>query len=322
MHIRNLPLAALRTFEVAARRLSFKSAADELCVSATTVSNQIRRLERDLGCQLFIRKTRAVVLTDAGRSLSRVLTRSLEDIRAEVTTHVRPPRKSVSLAVGPIFASRWMIPRLDRLLTDLPGIQLELQNSPRITDEKMMTCDIAVDWGTGNWSGLDVHPLLEIRYSPVVSPRMVETLGLPETASDVVRFPIIHQQDRGEWQEWLRLAGCPGVELWDKAVIVDTNVVIQAAVDGQGMALGIFPFCQPDLDAGRLLKPFGIDLSPARSFHLLTRPGARNRREIDEVFRWMIAEAGSDHQGLLPGLATPVAGNLMDKGRTIAGVRR
>ena len=128
MHPRNLPLAALRTFESAARHLSFKQAAEELCVSATTVSNQIRRLEQELGCKLFIRRTRAVVLTDAGRSLSRVLSRSLEDIRLEVETHMRARRKSVSLAVGPIFGSRWMIPRLDRFGEDLPGIDIELRN--------------------------------------------------------------------------------------------------------------------------------------------------------------------------------------------------
>lgn len=294
MHLRNLPLASLRTFEAAARHLSFKFAADELCVSATTVSNQIRRLERDLGCQLFIRKTRAVVLTDAGRSLSRVLTRSLEDIRAEVATHVRSQRGAVSLAVGPIFASRWMIPRLDRLRADLPGIQVELHNSPRITDATMMSCDIAVDWGTGAWSGLDVQPLLRIVYSPVVSPAMAKALGPASAPADVARFPIIHQQDRSEWMEWLRVAGCADIVLNDKATIVDTNVVMQAAVDGVGMALGIFPFCQSDVDAGRLLKPFDIDLRPTRSFHLLTRPGARNRREIDAVAQWMIREAGRE----------------------------
>ena len=99
---RTLPLTALRTFEVAARRLSFKEAADELCVSATTVSNQIRQLEADWKCKLFIRKTRAVVLTDEGRSLSQVVTRAFDDIRAEVEVHMNPGRKSVTLAVGPI----------------------------------------------------------------------------------------------------------------------------------------------------------------------------------------------------------------------------
>ena len=291
MHPRNLPLAALRTFESAARHLSFKQAAEELCVSATTVSNQIRRLEQELGCKLFIRRTRAVVLTDAGRSLSRVLSRSLEDIRLEVETHMRARRKSVSLAVGPIFGSRWMIPRLDRFGEDLPGIDIELRNSPRITDASMMTADIAIDWGMGQWVGLENTPLFEIVYSPVLSPALAERLGMPASPEEVARFPVIHQQDRHEWQEWLKVAGCAGMPLTDKATIVDTNVVIQAAIAGQGMALGIFPFCQSEVDSGRLIKPFDIDLTPTRSFHLLTRPGARQRREIDEVCKWMIKEA-------------------------------
>ena len=291
MHQRNLPLAALRTFESAARHPSFKQAAEELCVSATTVSNQIRRLEQELGCKLFIRRTRAVVLTDAGRSLSRVLSRSLEDIRLEVETHMRARRKSVSLAVGPIFGSRWMIPRLDRFGEDLPGIDIELRNSPRITDASMMTADIAIDWGMGQWVGLENTPLFEIVYSPVLSPALAELLGMPTRPEEVARFPVIHQQDRHEWQEWLKVAGCAGMPLTDKATIVDTNVVIQAAIAGQGMALGIFPFCQSEVDSGRLIKPFDIDLTPTRSFHLLTRPGARQRREIDEVCKWMIKEA-------------------------------
>lgn len=291
MHPRNLPLAALRTFESAARHLSFKQAAEELCVSATTVSNQIRRLEKELGCKLFIRRTRAVVLTDPGRSLSRVLSRSLEDIRLEVETHMRARLKSVSLAVGPIFGSRWMIPRLDRFGEDLPGIDIELRNSPRITDASMMTADISVDWGVGQWVGLENTPLLKIVYSPVLSPSLAERLGMPARPEEVARFPVIHQQDRHEWQEWLKVAGCAGMPLTDKATIVDTNVVIQAAIAGQGMALGIFPFCQSEVDSGRLIKPFDIDLTPTRSFHLLTRPGARQRREIGEVCKWMIKEA-------------------------------
>ncbi len=122
---RKLPLTALRTFEVAARRLSFKDAADELCVSATTVSNQIRELERDWDCKLFIRKTRAVVLTDEGRSLSSVLTTAFGDIRAEIETRGQSSRKTVTLAVGPIFGSRWLVPRLAQFRRDLPNIDLD-----------------------------------------------------------------------------------------------------------------------------------------------------------------------------------------------------
>lgn len=294
MHLRNLHLNALRTFEAAARRLSFKDAADELCVSATTVSNQIRRLERDLGCQLFVRKTRAVVLTDAGRSLATVLSRSLEDIRAEVERHATTRRRHVSLAVGPSFGARWMIPRLDRFRADLPDIAVELRHSPRITDGSMMPADIAVDWGVGDWSGLDAFPLLRIVYAPVLSPALAARLGPFDRPEDIARVPIIHQHDRGEWLEWLRLAGCPDLPLKDHATIIDSNVVLQAVLDGQGAALGILPFWQPYVDAGQLVKPFAIDLSPTRSFHVLTRPGARKTREIDAICRWLEREAASE----------------------------
>ena len=294
MHLRNLHLNALRTFEAAARRLSFKDAADELCVSATTVSNQIRRLERDLGCQLFVRKTRAVVPTDAGRSLAEVLSRSLEDIRAEVERHATTCRQHVSLAVGPSFGARWMIPRLDRFRADLPDIALELRHSPRITDASMMPADIAVDWGVGDWSGLDAFPLLRIVYAPVLSPALAARLGRPETPRDVARFPIIHQHDRSEWLDWLRHAGCAGLPLKDHATIIDSNVVLQAVLDGQGAALGIFPFWQPFVDTGQLVKPFDIDLAPTCAFHVLTRPGARKKREIDEICRWLEREAASE----------------------------
>jgi LysR family glycine cleavage system transcriptional activator len=294
MHLRNLHLNALRTFEAAARRLSFKDAADELCVSATTVSNQIRRLERDLGCQLFVRKTRAVVLTDSGRSLAQVMTRSLEDIRAEVERHVASRRRRVSLAVGPIFGARWMIPRLERFRADHPDIDLELRHSPRITDASMMQADVAIDWGVGEWSGLEAQPLLRILYSPVVSPALAARLGPPEGPEDVARFPVIHQHDRSEWRDWLRRAGYPDLPLQDHATIVDSNVVLQAALDGAGMALGIFPFCQPFIESGQLLKPFAIDHAPSRAFHLLTRPGARHNREIADICGWLERAAQSE----------------------------
>lgn len=313
VHLRHLHLNALRTFEAAARRLSFKDAADELCVSATTVSNQIRRLERDLGCRLFVRRTRAVHLTDAGRSLAGVLTRAFGDIRAEMERHVAPQRRRVSLAVGPIFGSRWMIPRLDRFRADHPDIDLELRHSPRITGASMMQADIAVDWGTGDWAGLETRPLMRIVYSPVVSPGLAARLGPPGEPRDIARYPIIHQHDRGEWQAWLRAAGCPDVALQDKATIVDSNVVLQAALDGQGAVLGIFPFCQPFVDAGQLLRPFAVDLAPTRSFHLLTLPGARRRREIDAICRWMEREARSGQEaGLDPGAGAP---ETVDMGR-------
>ena len=218
---RKLPLTALRTFEVAARRLSFKDAAEELCVSATTVSNQIRELERDWRCKLFIRKTRAVVLTDEGRSLSRVLTKAFDEIRAEVDAYGQSTRKTVTLAVGPIFGTRWLVPRLAQFRRDLPNIDLILQDSPRITDAVMLGAHLAVDWGEGNWSGLQSYHLMDITYAPVLSKALMAERGGLETPKHLANYPIIHQRDRSEWTAWLAQAGYAGLTMKEEIIITD-----------------------------------------------------------------------------------------------------
>lgn len=292
-----LPLTALRTFEVAARRLSFKDAAEELCVSATTVSNQIRELERDWGCKLFIRKTRAVVLTDEGRSLSAVLTRAFGDIRTEIEAHMLSSRKLVTLAVGPIFGARWLIPRLAAFRQSLPHVDLVLRDSPRITDAVMMTTHLAVDWGSGDWSGLQSHRLLDITYAPVLSPGLLARRGGLNHPADLARYPIIHQRDRSEWLAWLAQAGCADLAVSEHLTITDSNTVMHAAIEGQGVCLGIFPFVQSELDAGRLVRPFKQDLKPNRSFYLLAKPGSRRTPEVAAVMRWLIDQAAPGQPG-------------------------
>jgi len=288
-----LPLTALRTFEAAARLQSFKQAAQELNVTPATVSNQIRRLERDWNCLLFVRKTRQLVLTDTGRTLARVVGRAFEDIRREIEARVTQSKKTVTLAVGPIFAARWLIPRLERLRRQHPNIELLLQHGPRITAAANLRTDIAVDWGEGGWSGLDAEPLFEIRYRPVLSPLLAQRLGGIAAPADLARFTILHQHDRSEWRVWLQLAGVDGLELPEESVIDDSNVVVQAALDGQGVALGTFPFLQPEVDSGRLLCPLPITLKPRRSYHLLTRAGAGRAPEVDAVCGWLQNEAAA-----------------------------
>ncbi len=293
-HHGKLPLTALRTFEAAARRLSFKDAADELCVSATTVSNQIRELERDWGCQLFIRKTRAVVLTDAGRSLSKVVGRAFAEIRAEIDLRIAPAAKAVTLAVGPIFGSRWLVPRLSDFQQTHPNIDLIVTHSPRITSVESLSSQIAVDWGTGEWDGLDVTPLFDIDYSPVVSPQLASRHKLKKPA-DLARFPIIHQRDRSEWASWLELANTPDLTPRGDTIVMDSNIAVQAAIDSQGVALGSFPFLDDDVASGRLLRPFSINLRPARYYNLLVAHGARRTPEVDAVCTWIESEARTTH---------------------------
>ncbi len=291
--IRRLPLTALRTFEAAARRLSFKDAADELCVSATTVSNQIRQLERDWGVQLFVRKTRAVVLTDAGRSLAGVIAKAFLEIREEIEAHIHMPAKTVALAVGPIFGARWLIPRLGDFRAQYPKIELILQHGPRITGIETMPTPVAIDWGAGAWNGVDSRLLFRIVYAPIVAPSLIERFGGLGSPADLARYPVIHQHDRGEWQAWLRLAGVAGLKFREETIVTDSNIASQAALDGQAVALGIFPFMQADVDAGRLVRPFAVDLHPDRAYHILTRPNVRKSAEVRAVCEWIEAQAAT-----------------------------
>ncbi len=288
---RRLPLTALRTFEAAARLQSFKDAAQELGVSATTVSNQIRMLERDWRCLLFVRKTRQVVLTETGQALGQVIAQSFDAIAREIDYHITTTRHSTSMAVGAIFGARWLTPRLQKFRKDLPRIALSLRRGRRITSPTDMPAAIVVDWGTGHWHGLEAEPLLSIRYAPVISPTLVASVGGISTPADLSKVSVLHQHDRSEWNAWLALVGADSVRFPDETIIEDSNIAMQAAISGQGVALGSFPFVQDEVDAGRLIKPFEDELTPTRRYYILTRPGALHQPEIKAVCDWLHAEA-------------------------------
>jgi LysR family transcriptional regulator, glycine cleavage system transcriptional activator len=288
---RRLPFSALRTFEVAARLESFKDAAEELGVSATTVSNQIRMLERDWNCLLFVRKTRQVLLTEAGQSLSRVVQQAFESISREIDSRFASSRSAISIAVGAIFGARWLTPRLNAFRRDLPRVELSVQRGRRFTGPTDMPTAIAVDWGSGDWPGLEAQFLFGIRYAPVLSPALAQSVGGIRCHTDLGKMPILHQQERVEWNAWLAMVGARDVRFRDETIIDDSNMTLQAAIDGQGVALGIFPFVQGEVDAGRLLKPFDEELSPTRSYFILTKPGARRRPEIVAVCDWLQEQA-------------------------------
>lgn len=301
---RRLPLTALRTFEAAARHLSFKQAADELCVSATTVSNQIRQLEKDWNCKLFHRHTRAVSLTEKGQSLATVLTSAFTDIRGEIDKNIAPRRQTVTIAVGPIFGSRWLAPRLARFARLHPGIELVVHHGTRINSADQLHTDLAVDWGVGKWRNLHSVRLMEIRYSPIISPELARDSGALTTPADLTDLTIIHQHDRSEWENWFALAGYPEAAPENEMIIVDSNMVQRTVKDGQGVALGVFPFMDPEVKNGQLIKPFDIDLAPDRAFHLLAKQETLANKAVQTVWNWIKSEAHAGAEDGSGGLET------------------
>jgi LysR family transcriptional regulator, glycine cleavage system transcriptional activator len=286
-----LPLNALRTFESAARLLSFKAAADELCVTPQSVSSQIRQLEAEWGVQLFTRKPRQISLTDAGRSLAQVVNRTMNELRREMDTFALRNRKTVTLAVGPIFGARWLLPRMDSFRKLYPNIDLVLHHSPRITSAEQMESMVMIDWGNGDWPGLHAKRLFEVTFMPTLSPALLQRLGGMQEPSDLARYPAVHKWDREEWVSWLRLVGLDALRFAHEVTMRDSNIVLQAALDGHSVIMGTFPLISAEVEAGRLVCPFDIAYHPTRAYHVLTRPGARSTAEIRAVCEWIESEA-------------------------------
>ncbi len=204
---------------------------------------------------------------------------------------MNPAFKTVTLAVGPIFGSRWLVPRLAKFRTAHPRIELVLHESPRITDAAMMTSHLAVDWGTGDWSGPNSQKLLDITYSPIVRADLVDACDGFKEPSDLTRIPLIHQRDKSEWSAWFKLAGVTDFQPVAETTIRDSTLCCRRCLTGRALRLAFFPLSKTMLKTRGLLKPFDIDLIPQRSFYLLSRPSSPRTREVSNVQNWLLDEA-------------------------------
>ena len=292
---RQLPsLSALRAFEAAARYESFKHAAEELHVTPTAVSHQIKLLERELNQQLFVRRVRQVHLTEAGRVLQAGLGEAFDRIAGAAARCRRlKERATVTVGLGPILASKWLSPRLSRFWQRYPNIDLRLHHTPLSVDFRDFDVDLMIAWGDGDWRGVEVEPLLRIQVTPVVSPRLLAGGPALERPADLARFALIHQRDFGAWQDWFAAAGLAADGARRGVVIEDAHVVLQAAMAGQGVALGTLPFIDDELAAGRLVRPFSLTVEPKSAYYVvypkpaLATAGCRNLRA------WLREEAAA-----------------------------
>ncbi|CAL92947.1 transcriptional regulator GcvA [Azoarcus olearius] len=252
------PLPALRSFEAAARLLSFSRAADELHVTHGAVSHQIRALEAQLGLALFARDTRGLRLTPAGEALLQATNgalRGIADAVAGLRRHLRPDRLSVS--VMPSFAGRWLAPRLAAFLDANPGCELNVLSSDAITDFARDGTDLAIRWGFGGYSGVHSELLMDDVMFPVVSPHFAG--GVPRTPAGLAGLPLLRSVGE-DWLPWFRAAGLDWPEPSRGLVLSDSGLLVQAAIDGQGVALARRSLAMRAVREGRLLKPFDIEV--------------------------------------------------------------
>ncbi len=295
MALRLPPMQALRAFEAAAREQSLTKAAQSLNLTHGAISHQIKSLENDLGVRLVERAGRGIRLTDAGeRFASRVRAAFAELAGAvtEITSHANPRRMVVS--VTPSFAARWLLPRIGRFLSAYPDVDLDVRANMAIVDFTRDEADVAIRYGFGDWPGVGVEHLLDDRFFPVCSPRLANG-RLPRHPEELARHTLLRSDDEF-WKPWFEAAGLDWPEPSRGPIFNDSSHVMQAAAEGQGIALARSTLLGNDIRNGVLVRLFDIEV-PAPRKHYLVYPRRMACSPKLALFRqWLHDEIGAGRE--------------------------
>jgi LysR family glycine cleavage system transcriptional activator len=284
------PLNSLPSFEAAARHLSFSKAAEELHVTHGAVSRAIRHLETQLGVQLFTRKVRSVALTPLGASYAADVRQSL-DLLAAATLAMSGQQSSVlTVSTLDAFASKWLVPRLFKFRRAHGNIDIRLSTSEKLADFVSDGIEIAIRYGRGQYPGVKSELLMQEDLSPVCSPALLEGEHPLRSPADLKYHTLIHDDFPIDWAMWLRMAGIEGVDPHKGPSFYASEHVVQAAVQGEGVALGRSSLVDDDIAAGRLVRPFAFRLSAGLAYYLVYPPGALKRQKVKNFRDWIMAE--------------------------------
>lgn len=293
------PLNALRAFEAAARHESFTRAAAELFVTQGAVSHQVKALEAELGLKLFNRERQRLVITQAGRDYLAVVRDAL-DLIADGTMRLlqRQNAGALTVSTSPNFATKWLVHRLGRFSAEHPEIDLRVSASMHHVDFVREDVDLAIRHGEGAANGLHVTRLCTEERFPVCSPALLGGRNRPWSAQEIARLPLLHYRDRQDWMTWFHAAGVPDAAVARGPVLDQDNLVIDAAVGGQGVALARTTLASWDLIAGRLVRPSSVALAVPYAYWIVCPKAAAELPKIVTFRNWLLAEAARDKQNL------------------------
>ena len=291
------PLNALRAFEAAARHLNFSRAADELSVTPGAVSQQIQNLEDYIGAALFKRTPKGLLLTDAAQIALPALREAFDrlgEAASMLTAAVDGRRLTVSVA--PSFAAKWLVPRLGRFEAAHPQVDVWVSAGMELVDFANGEVDVAIRYGGGRYPGLEVHKLMRESVIPVASPEMIEANPL-KSPEDLRTQILLHDgspdadESCPDWSMWLAARGVKDIDGQRGPRFNQSSLVIEAAVQGRGVALAKRTLAQADLDAGRLVIPFEISTDVDFAYHLVY-PKAKGRLpQVKAFVKWLTDEA-------------------------------
>jgi LysR family transcriptional regulator, glycine cleavage system transcriptional activator len=289
------PLSALRTFEAAARHLSFTRAADELHVTQAAVSHQIKALEEHLGALLFRRLNRRLLLTEEGQLLMPSVRRAFDELAAGVgRVRERCCGGTFTISTTPSIAANWLAARLGRFQALRPEFEIRLMATPRLIDFAREGVDCGIRYGFGDWPGLRAERLFSATLTPVCSPRLLEGPEPLKAPADLARHTLLHAlDDMDDWRLWLRAAGAPNVDPQRGPKFETLPLALEAAVSGTGVAISRGPLAAGHLASGRLVRPFDFVLPSECAYYFVVPEVSADQPKIRAFRDWLLAEVAA-----------------------------
>jgi LysR family transcriptional regulator, glycine cleavage system transcriptional activator len=284
-------LSALRMFEAAARHLSFSRAADELNVTHGAVSRQIRQLETFVGRPLFYRSTRRVALTAAGARYASAVRNSFEALlHATIEAQRRDETHPLVVSLMDSFAAKWLMPRLPRFYETHAGISVRLHTSDDLVDFWRDGIDLAIRYGNGIYPGCAADLLMDEAVLAVCSPSLLSDPGALKSVEELKQQRLIHNT-RHSWAKWFEAAGIEDVKLPPGLEVNHSLLLIEAVLRGEGVALVRRALVESELQAGRLVAPFGVTLRERFSYFVVYPSEAIKDARVRAFRDWLLAEA-------------------------------
>lgn len=286
------PMQALRAFEAAARERSLSRAADALHVTHGAISHQIKALEADLGVRLVERAGRGIRLTDEGERFATRVRAAFAELASavqEMAQRANPRRLRVSCT--PSFGARWLLPRIGRFIAENKDIDLDISATNALVDFNRDDMDVAIRYGFGHWPGLISEHLADDAFFPVCSPRIAG--GIPKRPEDLARYTLLRADDEF-WKPWFDAVGVDLPEPARGPIFNDSSHLLQAAADGQGIALARRTLIGKDLRNRVLARPFAVEVAAPRKFFLVRPPRMEHTPKFAAFRQWLREEFAAD----------------------------
>jgi DNA-binding transcriptional LysR family regulator len=284
-------LKFLKTFQVAALLLSFKAAAEELFLTASAVSHQIKALEEQLGTLLFDRGPRALLLTAAGaRYLEQIneMFLRLEQVTEELKLHYG--RTTVRLHVPPLFASEILLPRLQSFWSQRTESDLRIDTVISAAHVFPADADLSVVVGSGPWEGMRSHRLFAQNFVPACAPAVLARAPIRSVADLERHTLIVHEARRDAWERWTEARGFEPPRRSRLVRLDSLSAVMRAAEQGLGIALVPYPLSAARFGSGSLVPVFEDELCTRESYFMLCRSGTSERRDVEDLAAWILRE--------------------------------